>query len=135
MVHLRPNIAYLLFRTPYISPTGQSAALFEYAVSAAIPYGLPGFYIEFRKWQAQAPVNPAEEYAASDRQGKTSPRPDILVLDDGATLRARGGLLEVFSLGITTRFDAGPHHRKPNAIIFAGWGLFLDSGLSLLHRS
>lgn len=46
----------------------------------------------------------------------------MLVLDDGATLRIRGGHLEAFSRGVTHLFDAGPHHRKPKAIIFAGWG-------------
>jgi hypothetical protein len=44
------------------------------------------------------------------------------VLDDGATLRVRGGMLEVFDRGETRRFDAGPHHRKPHAIVFANWG-------------
>jgi CRISPR/Cas system-associated endonuclease Cas1 len=63
------------------------------------------------------------------------------VLDDGATMRVRGGLLEIYSRGINRfvsprkaqsdktvaesnllHFDAGPHHRKPKAIIFAGWG-------------
>jgi hypothetical protein len=49
----------------------------EYAAVAALPYGLPGFYVEYRKWQSAAPENPAEEYAASDRywNGKTSVRP------------------------------------------------------------
>jgi len=44
------------------------------------------------------------------------------VLDDSATLRIRGGHLETFSRGERRLFDAGPHHRKPRAIIFAGWG-------------
>ena len=49
-------------------------------------------------------------------------RPDILVLDDGATLRVRGGALEIYNRGHETRYDPGPHYRKPKAIIFAGWG-------------
>ena len=87
------------------------------------------FYKEFRKWQSAAPLpsagsgQAAAKYAASDHywQGKTSPRPDILVLDDGATLRARGGQLEVFSRGVTQAFDAGRIIESPKAIIFAGW--------------
>lgn len=69
----------------------------EYAETAALPYGLPGFYVEFRKWQSAAPENPAEEYAASDLywNGRVAVRPDILVLGDGAALRVRGGHLEV----------------------------------------
>jgi hypothetical protein len=96
----------------------------EYAARAARPYDVSAFRKEFRKWQASAPVEPAKEFAASDYhwQCKASVRPDILVLDDGATVRVRGGHLETFSRGVTNLFDAGPHHRKPNAIIFAGWG-------------
>jgi len=101
----------------------------DYAATAALPYGLPGFYVEFRKWQSAAPENPAEEYAASDLywNGRTAVRPDIFVLGDGAALRVRGGHLEVYSCGETRYFDAGPHHRKPKVIIFAGWGGLLQS--------
>jgi CRISPR/Cas system-associated endonuclease Cas1 len=96
----------------------------EYAACAARPYDVSGFRKEFRKWQAAAPAESVKEFAASDYhwQRKASVRPDILVLDDGATVRVRGGHLETFSRGVTNLFDAGPHHRKPNAIIFAGWG-------------
>jgi CRISPR-associated endonuclease Cas1 len=95
-----------------------------YAAHAALPYGVSAFVKEFRKWQTAAPSDPSAEYAASDDfwQGKAAIRPDILVLDDGATLRVRGGHLQAFSRGVTQTFDAGPHHRKPKAIIFAGWG-------------
>jgi hypothetical protein len=95
-----------------------------YASSAPQPYGYPAFVREFRKWQSAAPADPAEEFAASDHywQGKLVIRPDFLVLGDGAALRARGGCLEVRSHGITQNFNPGPHHRKPKAIIFAGWG-------------
>jgi CRISPR-associated endonuclease Cas1 len=90
----------------------------------ARPYDVSGFRNEFRKWQALAPVDPVKEFTASDYhwQRKASVRPDILVLDDGATVRVRGGCLQAYSQGVTHTFDAGPHHRKPKAIIFAGWG-------------
>jgi CRISPR/Cas system-associated endonuclease Cas1 len=96
----------------------------EYAENAAMPYGFAAFRKEFRKWQACASPNPSAEYAASDIywQSKVAIRPDILVLDDGATVRIRGGHLQTFSQGIERTFDAGPHHRKPKAIIFGGWG-------------
>jgi hypothetical protein len=96
----------------------------EYATTAPLPYHITTFRKEFRKWQSAAPVKPIEEYAASDAywQGKVAVRPEILVLDDGATLRVRGGHLEIFNHGKTTHFPPGPHHRKPKAIIFAGWG-------------
>ena len=34
----------------------------------------------------------------------------------------RGGFLEIFNLAKTMRFDAGPRHLRPHAIVFAGWG-------------
>jgi CRISPR/Cas system-associated endonuclease Cas1 len=96
----------------------------EYAARAARPYDVSGFRKEFRKWQAAAPAESVKEFAASDYhwQRKASVRPDILVLEDGATVRVRGGHLQTFSRGVTNLFDAGPHHRKPKAIIFASWG-------------
>jgi hypothetical protein len=95
-----------------------------YAARAALPYDVTTFRKEFRKWQASAPADSADEWAASDVywSGKAAPRPDVVVLDDGATVRMRGGFLEIFNLGKTTRFDAGPHHMRPHAIVFAGWG-------------
>jgi hypothetical protein len=56
----------------------------EHAATSPQPYALSSFRKEFRKWQSTAPENPAEEYASSDRywQGRTLPRPDILVLGD-----------------------------------------------------
>jgi CRISPR/Cas system-associated endonuclease Cas1 len=96
----------------------------KYATAAPLPYHITTFRKEFRKWQSTAPVKRVEEYAASDAywQGKAAVRPDILTLDDGATLRVRGGALEVFNHGETTHFPPGSHHRKPKAIIFSGWG-------------
>jgi CRISPR/Cas system-associated endonuclease Cas1 len=101
-----------------------SALWRDHAASAAQPYGYAAFRKEFRKWQAAAPSAPSAEYAASDIfwHGRAAIRPDILVLDNGATVRVHGGHLQTFSQGITRTFDAGPHHRKPKAIIFAGWG-------------
>jgi hypothetical protein len=105
----------------------------EYAATAPQPYVYCSFQQEFRNWQSSTSVEPAAEYVASEHhwRGKAHPRPDILVLGDGAALRIRGGHLEAYSLGVTQHFAPGPHHRKPKAVIFAGWGGLLS--LSAVH--
>jgi CRISPR/Cas system-associated endonuclease Cas1 len=105
----------------------------DYAANVAQPYALSAFRKEFRKWQSTAPAEINAEYVASERhwRGKTHPRPDILVLGNGASLRIRGANLEAYSLGMTTRFASGPHHQRPRAIIFAGWGGLLS--LAAVH--
>jgi hypothetical protein len=105
----------------------------DYATIAPQPYALSAFRKEYRRWQSSAPAEPAEEYVASERhwRSKAHPRPDFLILGNGAALRIRGGHLEAYSLGVTTRFASGPHHRKPKAIIFAGWGGILS--LAAVH--
>jgi hypothetical protein len=104
----------------------------DYAASAAQPYALSAFRKEFRKWQSAAPAESASEFVASEKfwKGKAHPRPDILVLGNGAALRIRGGHLEAYSLGVATRFASGPHHRKPKAL---GWPS-LPCSRAFLHR-
>jgi hypothetical protein len=105
----------------------------EYAAIAEHPYRIGSFRREFRKWQSSTPPSSTSEFVASERywKGKAHPRPDILVLGDGAALRIRGGHLEAYSIGVTTRFAPGPHHKKPTAIIFVGWGGLLS--LAAVH--
>jgi CRISPR/Cas system-associated endonuclease Cas1 len=105
----------------------------DYAATAEQPYRIGSFRKEFRKWQTSAPIAPAAEFAASDRfwRGKAHPRPDILALENGATLRVRGGHLVTFSHGETRLFAPGPHHRKPKVIIFSGLGGLLS--LAAVH--
>jgi CRISPR/Cas system-associated endonuclease Cas1 len=95
-----------------------------YALTAEQPYALAAFRKEFRRWQSTVPTDFAAEYVASERhwRSKSHPRPDFLILGNGASLRSRGGYLEAYSLGTTIRFPPGPHHQRPKAIIFAGWG-------------
>src|ERR1700730_10193063 len=101
-----------------------TAAWREYAAHAPRPYARGVFSRLYRQWQAAVPADKAEEFAASETywHGRAAPRSPILVLDDGASIRMKGGLLEVFNRGETRRFDPSPHHRKPRAIVFANWG-------------
>jgi CRISPR/Cas system-associated endonuclease Cas1 len=112
----------------------------DYAASAAQPYALSAFRKEFRKWQSSSAWDISAEYRASERfwQGKAHPRPDILTLGDGASLRIRGGHLEAYCATqhfrqnggsvekSKMRFAPGPHHQRPKTIIFAGWGGLLS---------
>jgi hypothetical protein len=105
----------------------------EYAATAAQPYVYCSFQQQFRKWQSSTPIEPAAEFATSDRywRGKTHPRPDILTLENGASMRVRGGHLQAFSHGSAQHFAPGPHHHRPKAIIFSGLGGLLS--LAAVH--
>jgi hypothetical protein len=110
----------------------------EYAARVARPYDISGFRKEFRKWQAAAPAESVKEFAASDYywQGKASVRPDILVLEDGATVRVRGGHLETFSRGVTNLFDAGAASSQAERHNIRGVGRFaFNSSRKVLCRS
>jgi CRISPR-associated protein Cas1 len=47
----------------------------------------------------------------------------LTLCGDGAALRVKGGLLEVFDQGVKCRFE--PSSKTPKAVVFAGWGGFL----------
>jgi hypothetical protein len=86
-----------------------SALWRDHAASAAQPYGYAAFRKEFRKWQAAAPSAPSAEYAASDIfwHGRAAIRPDILVLDNGATVRVHGGICKLFRKASRARLTLG----------------------------
>jgi hypothetical protein len=90
----------------------------RYAAHAPKPYVLSAFWRMFREWQAATPVDPIEDRAWSlcYWQGREHPRPNVLVLDELASMKVRGGL-DVFTRGQTFHFDAGPGHKKPLAIV------------------
>jgi hypothetical protein len=68
--------------------------------------------------EAATPADPIEDRAWSlcYWQGKEHPRPNVLVLDEMASMKVRGGL-DVFTRGQTFHFDAGPGHKKPIVIV------------------
>ena len=96
----------------------------EYAATALCPYLQFTFIRLYRQWQAFAAIDATTEFKASEAywHGRAAPRPSIIVLDNGASVRMKGGLLEVHARGETLRFDPSPQHRKPRAIVFANWG-------------
>jgi CRISPR associated protein Cas1 len=79
---------------------------------------------QFRQLEQRRANQALERQEASETywRGLAKPKPQILVLDNGATIRAKGGGIEIFDHGSASWFDAAPNHHKPKAIVFAGWG-------------